>query len=117
MLTGPQLLAKFKELSDSDATRTELCIATGYTTTSKEGKTKLLWNNLQTALLEANGISMPQSRGGGPRPSFRTQVLSTNRSIVVGKCYVEMLGVDPGTPFDIEVNEDAGEIILSLVDQ
>jgi hypothetical protein len=35
---------------------------------------------------------------------------------VVGKCYTEMLGVEPGTPFNIEVDEKAGEIILSLAD-
>jgi hypothetical protein len=114
MLTGPQLLAKFKELNESGATRAELCTALGYTSTSSEGKTKLLWNSLQTALLDANGISMPQSRGGGPRPSFTTRVLNTNKTVVVGKCYVEMLGADPGTQFDITVDEDAREIILSL---
>ena len=114
MLTGTELLTQYKALQESNASRAEICTALGYASTTKGGKTKLLWNSLQTALLEANGLSLPTGRSGGPRPSFTTRVLTTNKTVVVGKCYVEMLGADPGTQFDITVDEDAREIILSL---
>lgn len=117
MLTGQDLLTKFKELNAVNATKAEICSACGYTfIVQSSGKTKYLWSTLQTALLEAQGFDMPSTRTGGPRPSFQTRVLTTNKSIVVGKCYTEMLGVEPGTPFNIDVDESAGEIILSLAD-
>lgn len=117
MLTGQDLLDKFKELVGANATKAEICSACGYTATVQgSGKTKYLWGTLQTALLEAQGFDMPSTRTGGPSPSFQTRVLTTNKSLVVGKCYTEMLGVEPGTPFNIEVDEKAGEIILSLAD-
>jgi nucleoside-triphosphatase THEP1 len=117
MLTGKTLFDKFKELSDANASKSEICSACGYTTTTQgSGKTKYLWSTLQTALLEAQGFNMPSTRTGGHRPSFRTHVLTTNKSIMVGKCYTEMLGVEPGTPFNIEVDKGAREIILSMAD-
>jgi hypothetical protein len=114
MLTGTELLTKYKDLQAGNASRTEICTALGYTTTTTSGKTKLLWNSLQSALLDASGVSMPTGRSGGPRPSFTTRVLTTNKTVVVGKCYVEMLGVDPGAQFEITVDQDTREIILSL---
>lgn len=114
MLTGTELLTQYKALQEANASRAEICTELGYTSTTKGGKTKLLWNTLQTALLDASGVSMPTSRSGGPRPSYTTRVLTTNKTIVVGKCYVEMLGVDPGAQFDITVDQDTREIILSL---
>jgi hypothetical protein len=116
MLTGTELLTQYKALQETNASRAEICTELGYSTTTKSGKTKLLWNTLQTALLEANGLAMPTGRAGGPKPSFTTRVLNTNKTVVVGKCYVEMLGADPGTQFDITVDEEAREIILSLPD-
>lgn len=114
MLTGTELLSKYKDMQNQNLNRADICRELGYTTTTSGGKTKLLWNSLQTALLDATGVSMPTGRSGGPRPSFTTRVLTTNKTVVVGKCYVEMLGADPGTQFEITVDEDAREIILSL---
>jgi hypothetical protein len=114
MLTGQKLLSTVKSIGSS-ASKQELCEATGYTSTSESGKTKYLWNALQSALLSATGFELPTTGSGGPRPSFTTQTL-TNRNVVVGKCYAKLLGAEPGQRFGIQVNEDSRQIILTLED-
>lgn len=113
MLTGQKLLTTIQSMSTSS--KKEMCEATGYVATTESGKTKYLWGSLQSALLSATGIDLPQASGGGPRPSFTTQTLS-NGNVVVGKCYAKILQAQPGQRFDIEVDEDSRQIILTLGD-
>jgi hypothetical protein len=111
MLTGQTLLDTVKSMET--ATKAELCEATGYVSTNSEGKTSYLWTTLQTALIEAAGIDLPVSRGGGPRASYTTQTL-TNGHVVVGRCYASLLGAQKGDRWDIEVDETNREIVLRL---
>ena len=99
------------------STKLELCKATGYTRTDKNGQTKVCYSELMAATLEAKGINLPtdpSGTGGGPRPSFQTTALEGG-NIVVGKCYTKLLEVVKGDKFDIVVDEDALTITLKLV--
>lgn len=113
MLKGSALLTVVEGLP-SDSTRQQLCKATGYFTTDGSGKTRYMWNTLQTALLEAKGLTLPSSKAsGGPRPSYVTQTLS-NGNVSVGRCYAKLLKAGPGDTWNIEVDEDSKTIKLVL---
>jgi hypothetical protein len=113
MLTGQKLLTTIQSMPS--ASKRDMCEATGYVSATESGKTKYLWGTLQSALLSATGLDLPQTGGGGPRPSYTTQTL-TNGNVVVGKCYAKLLQAQPGQRFDIEVDEESKQIILTLED-
>ncbi len=105
MLTGPELLAKVKELGD--ASKSELVRECGYVSTKKDGTERLNFTAFYEALLEAKGVSLGdgggQGRGkGGRKLSYVTKV-QFNGNLLVGKAYTAQLGLEPGDEFEIKL--------------
>jgi hypothetical protein len=105
MLTGPDLLAKVKELGD--ASKSELVRECGYVSTKKDGGERLNFTAFYEALLEAKGVTLGESGGqghgkGGRKLSYETKV-QFNGNLLVGKAYTAQLGLQPGDEFEIKL--------------
>jgi hypothetical protein len=104
MLTGPDLLAKVKELGD--ASKSELVRACGYVSTKKDGSERLNFTAFYEALLEAKGVSLGETGQGrgkaGRKLSYVTKV-QFNGNLLVGKAYTAQLGLQPGDEFEIRL--------------
>jgi hypothetical protein len=107
MLTGPDLLAKVKELGD--VSKSDLVRACGYVSGKKEGGDRLNFTAFYEALLEAKGVSLGAGDGKGSgrgRPgrqlSYATKV-QFNGNLMVGKAYTALLGLKPGDEFEIKL--------------
>ena len=103
MLTGPERLAKVKDLGE--ASNTELVRAPGYVSTKEDGSERLNFTAFYEALLEARGIHLGPARGDGApgrKLSYVTHVLF-NGNLLIGKAYTAQLGLQPGDPFQIQL--------------
>jgi hypothetical protein len=104
MLTGPELLAKVKELSD--ASKSELVRACGYVSSKKDGSERLNFTAFYEALLEAKGMDLgsgTRRRGqAGRKLSYFTKV-QFNGNLMVGSAYTAQLGLQPGDQFEIRL--------------
>jgi len=103
MLTGADLLAKVKELSD--ASKSDLVRACGYVSYKKDGTERLNFTAFYEALLNAKGVDLgaPAKSGkGGRKLSFFTKV-QFNGNLMVGKAYTAMLDLQPGDEFEIKL--------------
>ncbi|MFM7239813.1 MAG: AbrB family transcriptional regulator [Cyanobium sp.] len=103
MLTGTDLLAKVKELSD--ASKSDLVRACGYVSYKKDGTERLNFTAFYEALLNAKGVDLgaPAKSGkGGRKLSFFTKV-QFNGNLMVGKAYTAQLGLEPGDEFEIKL--------------
>jgi hypothetical protein len=102
-LTGPELLAMVDSMPN--ASRTELVEACGYV--SSVGQRQ--FTDFYEALLEAKGLKLSVSGAGDGRGnrslSYRTTVLS-HGGVLVGKRYVEAMGLDVGDQADIKIKGD-----------
>jgi len=104
MLTGPDLLAKVKELGD--ASKSELVRACGYVSSKKDGSERLNFTAFYEALLEAKGLSLGSdaaSRGKGGRKLSYVATVQGNGNLLVGKAYTAMLDLEPGDEFEIKL--------------
>ncbi|ABW33007.1 AbrB family transcriptional regulator [Acaryochloris marina] len=104
-LTGKDLIAKVKQLSDY--TREEKAKACGYISTDKDGSERIKTIAFLNALLDAEGIDLgsqsPNGNGnGGRKPSYKVSV-QTNGNILVGRAYTQALELEPGDEFEIAV--------------
>jgi hypothetical protein len=103
-LTGPDLLAKVKELGD--ASKSDLARSTGYVSTKKDGTERLNFTAFYEALLEAKGVGFGGDASSPGKPgrklSFTTKV-QFNGNLMVGKAYTAMLGLQPGDEFEIKL--------------
>ena len=102
-LTGPDLLAKVKELGD--ASKSDLARSTGYVSTKKDGTERLNFTAVYEALLEAKGVGFGSDASTGKpgrKLSFTTKV-QFNGNLMVGKAYTAMLGLQPGDEFEIKL--------------
>ena len=102
MLTGSDLLAKFKEvegLSDS-----EQCRACGYVSTKKNGETRLKFTAYYKALLEAKGMKMGGNSvvGKGGRKLSYVATVQGNGNLLIGKAYTALLELKPGDKYKIK---------------
>ncbi len=107
MLTGPDLLAKVKELGD--ATKSDLVRAAGYVSSTKDGSERLNFTAFYEALLAAKGVSLGEgSSRGAKRPgrhlSYATKV-QFNGNLMVGKAYTSLLDLKPGDEFEIKLGK------------
>jgi hypothetical protein len=107
MLTGPELLAKVKDLGD--VSKSELVRACGYVSTKKDGTERLNFTAFYEALLEAKGMSIGSGGGrSGKRPgrqlSYVTKI-QFNGNLLVGKAYTAQLGLKPGDEFEIKLGK------------
>jgi len=102
MLTGPDLLAKVKELGD--ASKSDLVRSCGYVSSKKDGSERLNYTAFYEALLEAKGMSLGESHGAKPgrKLSFNTKV-QFNGNLMVGKAYTALLDLKPGDEFEIKL--------------
>lgn len=101
-LTGDELIAKVDSMPN--ASKTELCTATGYVR-ERNGKTERQFARFYRALLAAKGQRLDGGRSGdGTRPlSYQTSVL-THGGVLIGARYVEQLGLKHGDQVAIQVN-------------
>ena len=103
MLTGSDLLAKFKEvegLSDS-----EQCRACGYVSTKKNGEPRLNYTAYYKALLEAKGMKMGGNSfvGKGGRKLSYVATVQGNGNLLIGKAYTTLLDLKAGDEFEIKL--------------
>jgi len=112
-LTGPELLAKVKQLGD--VSKSDLVRGCGYVSVTGSGKERLNFTAFYAALLEAKGLSiLPGKKAPGRKLSYRTKVLSTG-NVQVGAGYLQSLGIEPGTEFEIKLGRNG--ITLSLAQE
>ena len=113
MLTGPDLLAKVKELGD--ASKSELVRECGYVSTKKDGGERLNFTAFYEALLEAKGLHLGNGHDkgtgkGGRKLSYETKV-QFNGNLLVGKAYTAQLGLQPGDEFEIKLGRKQIKLI------
>jgi len=107
MLTGPDLLAKVKELGD--ASKSDLVRSCGYVSSKKDGAERLNFTAFYEALLEAKGVSLGdgggKGRGKGGRSLRYATKVQFNGNLLVGKAYTAQLGLEPGDEFEIKLGK------------
>ena len=106
MLTGPDLLAKVKELGD--ASKSDLVRSCGYVSTKKDGSERLNFTAFYEALLEAKGLSLGsdgKGKGPGGRSLSYVATVQGNGNLLVGKAYTAQLGLTPGEEFEIKIGK------------
>ncbi len=104
-LTGPDLLAKVKELGN--ASKSDLVRTCGYVSSKKDGSERLNFTAFYEALLEAKGVSLGDGGGkgqgqGGRSLSYIAKVQG-NGNLLVGMAYTGLLGLKPGDEFEIKL--------------
>ena len=111
MLTGPELLAKVKELGD--ISKSDLAKGCGYISKKKDGGDRVNFTAFYEALLEAKGVSLGGDGAvgkGGRKLSYIAKVQG-NGNLLVGKAYTAMLDLEPGAEFDIKLGKKAIRLI------
>ena len=109
VLTGPELLARVRELGD--ASKSELVRSCGYVSTKKDGSERLNFTAFYEALLEAKGFSLGEVAGRGGSGGKRGRQLSYvakvqfNGNLLVGNAYTAQLGLRPGDEFEIKLGK------------
>lgn len=106
-LVGDELLSFVKK--NSGMSKTELAEATGYTSQTKEGKTRCNFAAMQEALIAATGIVLGGNASakvgaGGRKLSFVAKVQG-NGNLLIGKAYTEKLGLATGDEFEIKLGK------------
>jgi hypothetical protein len=99
MLTGPELLAKVKELGD--ANKSDLVRECGYV----KDNGRLCYVDFYDALLEAKGFTMSKAKGAGRRLTYKTKV-QFNGKLQIGDGYVREMGLEPGAEFEIKLGRN-----------
>ena len=111
MLTGPELLAKVKEVGD--VSKSELARACGYVTSQPDGTERINFTAFCAALLSAKGIELgsgTKSSKSGRKLSYTAKV-QFNGNLMVGKAYTAMLDLQPGDEFEIKLGRKQIKLI------
>ncbi len=105
MLTGSDLLAKFKEVEG--LSESEQCRACGYVSTKKNGEPRLNYTAYYKALLEAKGMKMGGSGdvGKGGRKLSYVATVQGNGNLLIGKAYTALLDLKPGDEYKIKLTK------------
>ena len=106
MFTGPELLAKVKELGD--VSKSELVRECGYVSTKKDGAERLNFTAFYEALLGAKGVSLgteSAGRGKAGRSLSYVATVQGNGNLLVGKAYTAVLDLVPGDEFEIKLGK------------
>ena len=105
MLTGSDLLAKFKEVEG--LSESEQCRACGYVSTKKNGGERLNFTAFYEALLEAKGVNLGDSGvagiGKGGRKLSYIATVQGNGNLLIGKAYTTLLDLKAGDEFEIKL--------------
>ena len=105
MLTGSDLLAKFKELGD--VSKSDLVRACGYVSSKKNGGERLNFTAFYEALLEAKGVNLGDSGvsgiGKGGRKLSYIATVQGNGNLLIGKAYTALLDLKVGDEFEIKL--------------
>ena len=112
MLTGPELLAKVKELGD--VSKSELVRECGYVSSKKDGSERLNFTAFYEALLGAKGVSLgtdTAGRGKGGRSLSYVATVQGNGNLMMGKAYTAMLDLKPGDEFEIKLGKKQIKLI------
>ena len=114
MFTGPELLAKVKELGD--VSKSELVRECGYLSTKKDGSERLNFTAFYEALLNAKGVNLGtdsngRSTGKGGRKLSYTTKIQFNGNLMMGKAYTSMLDLKPGDEFEIKLGKKQIKLI------
>ncbi|MCP9782167.1 AbrB family transcriptional regulator [Cyanobium sp. WKJ7-Wakatipu] len=114
MFTGPELLAKLKELGD--VSKSELVRECGYWSTKKDGSERLNFTAFYEALLNAKGVNLGtdsngRSTGKGGRKLSYTTKIQFNGNLMMGKAYTSMLDLKPGDEFEIKLGKKQIKLI------
>jgi len=101
-LRGKALLSKLKEVAH--LSKSEKAKACGYVTKTRSGGERTDLTAFMEAILEAQGFSVDTEKvdGRGRAPTYRVTV-HANGSMVIGKAYTEMMGLEPGDEFEIKL--------------
>ena len=115
MLTGPELLAKVKELGD--VSKSELVRECAYVSTKKDGSERLNFTAFYEALLNAKGVNLGtdsagRSTGKGGRKLSYTTKIQGNGNLLVGKAYTAVLDLLPGDEFEIKLGKKQIRLVL-----
>ena len=112
-MVGDELLSFVKKNSGS-MSKTELAMATGYTSETKDGKTRCNFAAMQEALIAASGIILGGSSAkvgvGGRKLSFVATVQG-NGNLLIGKAYTQKLGLSVGDEFEIKLGKKAIRLV------
>jgi hypothetical protein len=103
-LTGPDLLAKVKELGD--ISKSELVRSCGYVSSKKDGGERLNFTAFYEALLEAKGLSLGEQGNGSGKVGRKLSYVATvqgNGNLLIGKAYTAMMDLQPGDAFEIKL--------------
>ncbi len=107
LLTGPDLLAKVKELGN--ASKSDLVRTCGYVSSKKDGSERLNFTAFYEALLEAKGVSLGDGGGNGKGQGGRSlsyiAKVQGNGNLLVGMAYTGLLGLKPGDEFEIKLGK------------
>ena len=112
MLTGADLLAKVKELSD--VSKTELATLCGYVSKKKDGSDRVNFTAFYEALLGAKGVELGvggSSVGKGGRKLSYISTVQGNGNLLIGKAYTALLDLEPGAEFEIKLGKKAIRLI------
>ena len=114
MLTGSDLLAKFKEVEGLSVE--EQCRACGYVSTKRNGEPRLNYTAYYKALLEAKGMRMGGGNAsgigkGGRKLSYIAKVQG-NGNLLIGKAYTALLDLKSGDQFKIKLGKKQKNIRL-----
>ncbi len=99
-LTGAELIAKVKAMPG--ASKSELVRACGYASQKKDGGERLNFTAYYKALAAAHGAPTGAQVPSGRKLPYTAKVITTG-ALVVGKRYVEQLGLAPGDEVAIKV--------------
>ena len=114
MLTGSELLAKFKEVEG--LSESEQCRACGYVTTKRNGEPRLNYTAYYKALLEAKGMKMGGGGAGigkGGRKLSYTATVQGNGNLLIGKAYTALLDLKPGDEYKIKLGRKQIKLLPS----
>ena len=105
MLTGSDLLAKFKEVEGLSVE--EQCRACGYVSTKRNGDKRLNYTAYYKALLEAKGMKMGGHSvvGKGGRKLSYVATVQGNGNLLIGKAYTALLDLKPGDEYKIKLTK------------
>jgi len=107
MLTGSDLISKFKEVEGLSVE--EQCRACGYVSTKRGGETRLNYTAYYKALLEAKGIKLGAGNdskiGKGGRKLSYVATVQGNGNLLIGKAYTALLDLKAGDEFEIKLGK------------